>query len=307
MPTNPTSVIVEELLGYLEQNNHGSDDAHVLSTMASNTTTTVLEVSTVAVRKYLDDLQEQLQLERNSGLVVLLHLGVHYKGKGFQLEQCAYNNATFRIPDEQGFQPDKQPICESIALEQALYTPLDVNALCKALHSLYPGSNTSMRGDEKQNATCEKDTSGNQDHRDKIQRRENPVDEKKEQELGNQMEPSGPLNGFFYQLSRVGNLGWCKVTSATTSTTPDIRIFHSTNPGRFVCNYIYYYSLNKFCQTQASVKRDDGSSPTARSRPRFASLFLHVPPFKVIPKDEQVKFVVDLMKVIRSQVLSSDQ
>lgn len=38
-------------------------------------------------------------------VIVVLHLGVNYRGKQFQIEQCAYNDATFRVPDERGYQP----------------------------------------------------------------------------------------------------------------------------------------------------------------------------------------------------------
>jgi pyroglutamyl-peptidase len=120
VPTNPTTVIAEGLLEYLEQ--HCSDDHEVMASMVMNTTSTVLETSAVAVKKFLDNLQGPEEMESSSGFTVLLHLGVNYQGQGFQLETCAYNDATFRIPDERGFQPEKQLICENIPLEQGLYS-----------------------------------------------------------------------------------------------------------------------------------------------------------------------------------------
>ena len=78
---------------------------------------------------------------------------------------------------------------------------------------------------------------------------------------------------------------------AEAKETPNsIRIFPSTDPGRYVCNYTYCYSLNKFCSSEGG----DGN--------KFYSLFLHVPPFKLIPEEEQLKFVVDLMQLIEEQV-----
>ncbi|EFA84495.1 hypothetical protein PPL_02529 [Heterostelium album PN500] len=56
----------------------------------------------------------------------------------------------------------------------------------------------------------------------------------------------------------------------------------STDPGRFVCNYIYYNSL------MLSKKSSD----------KFKSLFVHVPPFTVVSMENQLKFVVDLLSLI---------
>ena len=52
--------------------------------------------------------EHKKQIEcRSSVVVILIHLGVNYKGQQFQLEKYAYNNATFRVPDENGDQPNE--------------------------------------------------------------------------------------------------------------------------------------------------------------------------------------------------------
>ena len=55
----------------------------------------------------------------------------------------------------------------------------------------------------------------------------------------------------------------------------------STDPGRFVCNYTYYYSLTK-------TQHDE----------QVYSLFVHVPPFSVVPQEEQLKTIVAIMNCI---------
>lgn len=179
---NPTTVICNRLMDYLEDT----------TTLASRTTTRVIETSAQAARAELDAIELP-----DSTTTVLLHLGVNYKGRHFQLEQCAYNDATFHIPDEQGYQPRNVCIVDHIPLNVCLKTLLNIKDLC----------------------------------------------------------------------ANVSN------------------VVVSRDPGRFVCNYTYFYSLNK---TQALD--------------RVHSLFLHVPPFSVIPEEAQMNVVVKLMQCIDRQL-----
>ncbi len=60
-----------------------------------------------------------------------LHLGVDARALGFKLEQQAVNDATFRVPDQRGWQPtgqliDDRPGC---TLNTHLKTDLDVGQL----------------------------------------------------------------------------------------------------------------------------------------------------------------------------------
>ena len=72
----------------------------------------------------------------------------------------------------------------------------------------------------------------------------------------------------------------------------------STNPGRFVCNYTYCYSLDKF---QCSSLNKDGIA----SNP-VRCLFVHVPSFEVAPEKEQLQFIVDLMDAMEQQLQNGD-
>jgi pyroglutamyl-peptidase len=184
---NPTTVICNHLMKHLNG-----------TSLACRTTTRVMETSAQAARAELDTLELS-----DSTTTVMLHLGVNYKGTQFQLEQCAYNDATFRIPDEQGYQPRNLSIVPERTFNTCLKTLLNVNDICSNMNDL---------------------------------------------------------------------------------------VFVSTDPGRFVCNYTYFYSLNK---TQALDK--------------VHSLFLHVPPFSVIQEEEQMSVVVKLMQCIDQQLVNASQ
>ncbi|KAL7568209.1 hypothetical protein ACA910_004210 [Epithemia clementina (nom. ined.)] len=147
---NPTTFIAQTLLSFLEK--------HQQTDLASRTTTQVLEVSVKYVQTALNELKETIlkspppppppptttttttaaNTRRSvSFCVVLLHLGVNYKGRGFQLEECAYNDATFRAPDVRGYQPVKDVILPELEWGAILSSPLPVHRLCARLQELY--------------------------------------------------------------------------------------------------------------------------------------------------------------------------
>ena len=181
---NPTTVIATKLQDY------------VRGTSLCLLTTLVIETSAEAAREETDRLKETIAEQNNGNIVVVLHLGVNCSGTQFQLEQCAYNEANFSIPDEKGFQPRNEKVIDFC--DPTLTTSLNV---------------------------------------DKIQ-----------MDLG--------LDSFVV----------------------------STDPGRFVCNYTYYCSLSKFQECND-----------------IYTLFLHVPPFSVVPEEEQFQLVLHLMDTIRKQ------
>jgi len=55
----------------------------------------------------------------------------------------------------------------------------------------------------------------------------------------------------------------------------------SDDPGRYICNYVYYLSLME---------------GNARNIP---SIFIHVPPFTEISESDQIKFFADLMRALK--------
>ena len=83
----------------------------------------------------------------------------------------------------------------------------------------------------------------------------------------------------------------------------------SGDAGRFVCNYVYCYSLDKTSMFNSTHGEEDGlereckNSEKKRIYPTMHSLFLHVPPFKNKTEERQMEFVAKLMKSIRQQLV----
>jgi pyroglutamyl-peptidase len=133
---------------------------------------------------------------------VIVHLGVNARAEKVNIERCAYNNMTFRIPDESGYQPDSICIEESISLDSPLETDIDVDAVVNKL-----------RGE-----------------------------------------------GFPVDVS--------------------------LDPGRFICNYIYYKSLQRFDQDGLPKK----------------TIFVHVPTTETLDIDTQFVIIQRLLEILRSQI-----
>ncbi|MEW5319847.1 MAG: hypothetical protein WDW38_010971 [Sanguina aurantia] len=95
----------------------------------------VLTVSVQAVDDFFSQLPGMLgqalasEEENTERVAILLHLGVDAKATGFKLENTAYNNMTFRIPDECGYTPDSAPINPASCLDAPLCTPIDLPQL----------------------------------------------------------------------------------------------------------------------------------------------------------------------------------
>ncbi|KAJ3127139.1 hypothetical protein HK098_006684 [Nowakowskiella sp. JEL0407] len=157
-------------------------------------TTCIFETSGKKSREMLLDILDHCS-EENSGIHIFIHLGVYGGSETFRLENCAYNEATFRIPDEAGWTPIREPIDPQYSVR--ILSSLDMDSLLEHLEKKF-------------------------------------------------------------------------------------LVVHSMDPGRFVCNWIYYNSL-KFCNERKAVSGD-----------RYESMFMHVPMFDVISMDEQVAMVKDL-------------
>lgn len=263
---NPTTTIVKELPSFLI-----SEEARCRvglrsctpKELASNVTTHIFETSAEDVRRWQDDWFDRLSQEiecihppidtstctriggnetgagaaaatlcGNRRNVVLIHLGVHYKAKCFHLESSAYNEASFRVPDERGYQPRDECVLSTTdggcaRRGEKLSTTLKVPPLVKRMIS---------RG-----------------HPSKL----------------------------------------------------------SGDPGRFVCNYTYCYSLDKCRRFNATAPTTFDSSFDACTAgiganktdgPTLYSIFVHVPLFQISGKEEQLDFVVDLMDEISMQL-----
>ena len=136
---NPTKIIADRLIEYLENREEVREDANdVILPLAALTTALVMETSAGAVREELDQLFSQHVDIVSDQTVVFLHLGVNVKANCFILEKCAYNDATFRVPDERGYQPRNQTVVNDFPYQQSLSSDLNISALKLQVNSSCP-------------------------------------------------------------------------------------------------------------------------------------------------------------------------
>ena len=193
---NPSMRIVEEL----------SSNCFACEGFADSIQFKILEVSVDGCSSFHDSLQSSDNKEIST-TTVFVHIGVNSKGTHINLEECAYNNMTFRVPDVKGFQPESATIFSECPLDQPLYSSLCLAQICQALNQTVPV----LPGREDVNLV---------------------------------------------QLSQ--------------------------DPGRYLCNYVYYQAL---------------SHHKAQQKPML-SVFVHVPPFEVMPQNVQVDLVKQLLILI---------
>lgn len=192
----------------------------IIKTAASNVKTEIQELmKTIQQETNNITTTDTTNIQQN---IVCLHLGVNYKGKNFLLESTAFNDASFRIPDEDGYQPKKEPIDECMSFGERLTTSLNVKKICTKMEE--KGFDVSVSGDA----------------------------------------------------------------------------------GRFVCNYLYWTSLNHIRMQQlqqTTGESDDGNGDGSKST--IHSLFVHVPLFTVIDQETQFNFVQELMVTIKEVLLTT--
>ena len=254
---NPTTVIVKHLESKLDpsknsnEENDDTDNNEKSAKKSSNNSKClvsmcrVVQTSASSVTRALDEIMKQVEEEPKLGddysqdqdqadknHLVLIHLGVDYKATKFQLETTAFNEASFRIPDEEGFQPKKQPIDDSLPISERLTTSLNARKICADMEQ----------------------------------------------------------RGF------------------------DVKI--SGDAGRFVCNYIYWSSLNKIKNKMQSKQIDTEKSEVSEATAEFQnripnrgssnihSIFIHVPLFRVIDQETQFCFVENLLDSIHKDITS---
>lgn len=128
---NPTEKIVNNLKKYMEKN--GLPEGLTLGSCS------ILET---AGQGALDLLHKTLQSAldgkgsepTNSRRIIWLHLGVNSGASRFAIEHQAFNEATFRCPDEMGWKPQKVPIVpDDGEISRTRETSLPVEEITKTL------------------------------------------------------------------------------------------------------------------------------------------------------------------------------
>jgi pyroglutamyl-peptidase len=254
---NPTTVIIRRLDTYLRSSvvNCGDEIANLvyeyitMETSAQDVSKTMnrLRDTTIIKLKQKHDEEKQKEDDNKNNKhkrerIILLHLGVA-RATSFRLESCAYNEATFRIPDQCGYQPKQELIIKEDILEKCYKTTLNLTSLC---------------------------------------------------------------------------------TKLTNKYGPNIGTEISTNPGRYVCNYVYCTSLqislsSSSASSKSRTKSVDMNSNSNSNKTMdhhennkstnnttnhdddddvICSLFLHVPPFSVVPEEEQLSYVAGVLQAL---------
>ncbi|KAL7479096.1 hypothetical protein ACHAW6_004841 [Cyclotella cf. meneghiniana] len=243
VPVNPSMLLVTRL----------AKEADILSSMMDIQIiqTRIFETSADAVRQEIDLLYGQFMSTSTSRdvymdgcHVVFLHFGVNYRGKKFHLEQCAYNDATFRVPDERGYQPQGLCIIGNTGLMK---------------EEISEDYNSSV------DAAAKKET----------------------------VHKFGKCFMTTLDLKEI-----CSKLQENGESQP---VCVSNDPGRFVCNFTYCLSLHKCRSWEAGSKQTNGTTQS-----EYHSLFVHVPPFAVIPEEDQFNFIIEIMKAIQSQLSSME-
>ena len=80
----------------------------------------ILEVSAAAAKAW-----------RCPDAELVIHVGVAITYDAITLERCAYNDASFRVPDQNAFQPSKAPIDEAELFGSTRKSSLDLAAVAR--------------------------------------------------------------------------------------------------------------------------------------------------------------------------------
>ena len=271
VPDNPTMTLLRELPQFLSSSSSSSSSStsgwkalvqqRIVHTM-------VIETSAQGAHQAIHQIHDQIlptvmsssssSSSTSPTILLCLHLGVNASAQQgeFQLERCAYNDATFRIPDERGYRPNREPILSHVRWG----TPLSTSLLSM------PKTTTTTRLPSPATTTT----------------------------FPSPPSPSPTttvLDDLIHQLS---------------VAFPALNSRLSTDPGRFVCNYLYYLSLNQWQQEDGSITTNGSTTTTTSNNSAKnnaqnttgASLFLHIPPFEQVPKDIQLEYLAELMRIL---------
>lgn len=213
---NPTSIIVKHFQTFL----------HSITLDTNITIEIVYEILEVSV-DYCHSFVERIQLlyPSNEYEVYCIHLGVDSNAQEIKLEQFAYNNMTFRVPDYRGYQPSNQCILDTNDFDSLKACPLNVSQMLTNL-------NQTIR--EQSNVLSFEATKNTSDEIDGVTK----------------------------------DIVWVRLSS---------------DPGRYLCNYIYYSTLS--CQQLVSC-----------------SLFVHVPPFDQINQTNQEQLIQWIIREYLTQL-----
>jgi pyrrolidone-carboxylate peptidase len=221
----------------------------------------ILDVSIPAVDTYFHTQQTSSSSTQSTEVKkrLYLHFGVAGSNTRYEIEQRAYNEKSFRAPDNAQLQPMKQCINGDCTLDSYLSTNLNLPELVNRVNSTLITSHEPILNfvNEFYN-------------RKEVQSTKDPL-------MQNMNEEQKQL--VLQQLAQTQQL----------EIQNDKHTIISEDAGRFLCNYIYYKSLD-YCKEKAEEQ--------------IHSLFVHVPSHETIPVDQQIIFartlITELLNLLHS-------
>ncbi|MCL7039835.1 hypothetical protein MKW94_022396 [Papaver nudicaule] len=131
VPDNPTEIIVSNLKGFLKRRGNPLNIGSCTILDAAGDGSLPLLYS--IMESSIESVSTADSLNKNEQ-VIWLHFGVSGGAKEFAIERQAYNEATFRCPDEHGWQPQQLPIVpEDGDILRTRQTSLSVEGIVKQL------------------------------------------------------------------------------------------------------------------------------------------------------------------------------
>lgn len=207
---------------------------------------------------------------------IQLHLGVDVRAAGFKLEQQAANDATFRVPDQRGWQPSRQLIDDSpgCTLSTQLRTDLDLVQLAGQACVRRGGSRRGRRVAAADGPRCQFSAPCGSCHICAGRMLARPAC--MAARLASRPPMPKPAVPVLPQ----------RLCAAQLAGQQRHNVAVSRDAGRFVCNYTYYLSLLHCC--------------TARQRhgAPLHALFVHVPPAAVVPLQQQFEFLLAVLAAV---------
>ena len=138
---NPTTILVSQLESYIQT--HFTNEKIKCQTIQP-----AWEVSFDNVQNQLQQLYQSLSTKKDEDdVTVLIHLGVDYKAKNIKLERCGINEATYRIPDEKGYQPQKEVVLDTQPFQHVYETTLPLRQIVTQCQQDQVDSFIQMSGD----------------------------------------------------------------------------------------------------------------------------------------------------------------
>jgi len=254
---------------------HGVNDnpsKHIVSTLEKELSTNanveysfdILDVCVPSVDEYFNR-QEKEQNYESKQNIVYLHFGVAGSNVRYELENRAFNEKTFRAPDNSMLQPFKEPIDHSFDLCSFICTNIDINMLV-----------------DRVNATLR----NNGQH---------PPIQHFVKAYYENMELKSTKNPLLDEEHR--KKVWLKLQKQRiVEEENDNFAVISEDAGRYLCNYIYYCSLS-YCAKRMLTTSE---SKDCCRQTCFNSLFVHVPDISTIPIEYQLIFARTLVSELVS-------